>query len=205
MIIFAAKHQSTIARFVEWHNMMPGYFSKLLMTVGFAADSYLIANTLSTLEENVGEIPVELNADLSNFETKTSSEIKNDYYSKILRRDSVNLKTLITNPSSGTTLIYNFTTKESKATSSLSAIIPLIQNAVKKHSSNSDININDINNIKLLIVDDSIYDNFNLLIKAPINLERRINSGQVVAFKHAPGVYSLVQKSEVIELMNSKD
>jgi hypothetical protein len=62
----------------------------------------------------------------------------------------------------------------------------------------------DKKNEKLLIVDDSIYDNFDLLVKAPINLERRVKSGQVIAFKHAPGVYSLVQKDIAINVMNSE-
>ena len=203
MIIFAANHPNTIVRFVEWHNMMPGVFSKLLITLGFVGDSYIVGNVLTSIESEGGTIPEGQKVDDSNIDTQKSESIKYDYYTKLLNLDS-NLKTLVVGSQSGGLNLYNLETKQYKNVFNFNTIIPVISDAISKHSSNKGANLNDLVNCKLLIVDDSIYDNFDLLVKAPINLERRVKSGQVIAFKHAPGVYSLVQKDIAINVMNSE-
>ena len=202
MIIFAAEHPNSIVRYIEWHNMMPGAFGKAMIGLGFAGDSYIIANLLTTIEGEIGEIPKGQRIDATNIESQKSDDIKYDYYSKILNRDA-NLQILKSGGQGGTTALYNLDTKENKDISQFNLIAPTISNAVLMHAANKSADLSDLQNCKLLIVDDSIYDNFNLLMKAPINLERRIKGGQVVAFKHAPGIYSLVQKDTVIKVMNT--
>jgi len=201
MIIFAAEHPNSIVRYVEWHNMMPGAFGKAMITAGFVGDSYVISNILTTIEGEIGEIPKGQRIDNTNIETQKVDDIKYDYYTKLLNRDS-NLKILMAGGKGGLTSLYNLDTRENKDVSRFYVIAPTIGTAVTMHSSNKNADLSDLSSCKLLIVDDSIYDNFDLLMKAPINLERRIKSGQVIAFKHAPGVYSLVQKDTVIKIMN---
>lgn len=207
-IIYATKNRPTLMKYWSWYAGMPGKFGKLLAGVGFTFDAITvnttIADILSIDPDVTEELPVNQDVSIAQIVSGNATEsLVYDIYSTILEINPAVDSMSGSSPNSG--IVYDYQTKR-QLNVDMTKFGPLLTDNFKSKPENlQNPNLKfDPENCGLLIVDKTVFSNFDYLIKYPQVLKKYADSRRLICVKFNRGIFGLLLINTAADLASTK-
>ena len=189
-----------------WYNQMPGFFSKMALSLGFAGDTYVIGDVL-TLWGKDSEIPLGEKSIAATPESVVDipvSSINTDFYTKLINKDSKLKEAIINRKNITQPTFYNVFSKQMSSITqdAFNKLRPALSSAIRQTFVGMNQEDADTSDAKIILVDDTIFTNIKYLVDNPDYIVRRSQNRSIACYRHSSGVYSIMMTSSISSIIN---